>query len=134
MVKNYRDSIMESFEEYVKTQLERIIESYDLLAELPDKPGSLDVIKKQTLKISGVLRVLNTKIDKVGRNIDAFVEFSKSSKSYLKNYDFEREINTMADLYSEDVFRLKNIRLKILESLNDKKLMEKIQNLIQAVK
>jgi len=133
MVNDNGNSIMESFE-YIKTQLEGIIESYNTLSELADKSGSLDIIKKQTLKISGILQVINTKIEKSQLNTDAFVEFTKSSRYYLKNYDFAREINTMADLYSEDVFRLKNIRVKILESLNDKKLMEKIQNLLQVIK
>ena len=63
MVNDNCNSIMESFE-YIKTQLEGIVESYNTLSELADKPGSLDIIKKQTLKISGILQVLNTKIEK----------------------------------------------------------------------
>ena len=35
-------------------------------------------------------------------------------------YSFEKEITTMAPLYSNDVSRIKNMRLKILEALKNK--------------
>ena len=37
----------------------------------------------------------------------------------------------MSTLYSEDSNRLKNMRLKILESLEDKKLMDNIEYIIE---
>jgi hypothetical protein len=52
-----------------------------------------------------------------------------AGKYYLENYDFTREIETMSKLYSNDSNRLKNIRYTILYSLQDKKLMEKIDTL-----
>ena len=50
---------------------------------------------------------------------------------YLENYSFVKEIETMASLYSDDSNRLKNMRLKILESLADKKLMDNIEYTIE---
>ncbi|MEK6831136.1 MAG: hypothetical protein AABY17_00070, partial [Thermoproteota archaeon] len=60
-----------------------------------------------------------------------FSDLKSKFEYYLKNYSFEKEIETMAILYSEDSNRLKNMRLKILESLEDKKLMDNIEYIIE---
>ena len=39
----------------------------------------------------------------------------------------------MASLYSNDLSRVKNMRLKILEALEDKKMMEDIEELIEKI-
>ena len=52
---------------------------------------------------------------------------------YLDNYYFEKEIETMAPLYSNDVYRIKNMRLKILEALEDKRMMDEIEELIEQI-
>ena len=49
----------------------------------------------------------------------------------METFDFEREIEIMAQLYSEDSDRLKNMRYKILESFQEKKLNEKINDIIR---
>ncbi len=43
----------------------------------------------------------------------------------------EKEIETMAPLYSNDLKRVKNMRLKILEALEDKKMMDEVEELIE---
>jgi hypothetical protein len=49
----------------------------------------------------------------------------------LDNYYFEKEIETMAPLYSNDFKRVKNMRLKILEALEDKKMMDEVEELVE---
>ena len=121
---------MESFDEYVKRILKQILESYQLLSELPDKPGDLDIIKKEWLKTRSLFIVLIKKIENSEKNSDMYVELLKKLEYYIENYDFEREVETMFNLYSEDQHRLRNIRLKILESFEHKKLMEKVGSII----
>ena len=60
---------------------------------------------------------------------DTYVKLLKQVNYFLSNYEFEREIEAMSILYSDDSDRLKNIRLKIIESLEDKKLMENIETI-----
>ena len=120
---------MVSFDEYVKGILKQVLDSQQILLELEDKPGALKIIKNELLKINGFLRVIVKKINFSNIQSDSFVKLSKRSKYYLENYDFEREIDTMSNLYSTDPNRLKNIRLKIIESLQDKKLIETIENI-----
>jgi len=120
---------MVTFDEYIKGILKQVLDSYQILLELEDKPDDLKIIKNELLKINGFLRVIVKKINSSNIQLDSFVKLSKRSKYYLESHDFEREIDTMSNLYSTDPNRLKNIRLKIIESLQDKKLMETIENI-----
>lgn len=123
---------MVTFDEYIKGILKQILESYQILLELEDKPGDLEIIKIELLKINGLFRVAVKKIDSANVQSDNYVKLSKRSKHYLESYDFEREINTMSSLYSDDPNRLKNIRLKIIECLQDKKLLETVENIFNS--
>jgi len=120
---------MVSIDEYIKGILKQVLDSYQILLELENKPDDLKIIKNELLKINGFLRVIVKKINSLNIQSDSFVKISKRSKYYLESYDFEREIDTMSNLYSTDPNRLKNIRLKIIESLQDKKLIKTIENI-----
>lgn len=117
-------------EEYLKGVLKQILDSYSILEKLSDKPGALEIINREWLKIFGLFRVITTKLEISENSSDAFQELLKRSRHYVENYDFQREIDTMSQLYSSDTDRLKNIRLKILESLNERKLVEKVESIM----
>lgn len=122
---------MVSYQEYLKSILEKISISHNVLSKLRDNPGDLEVIKKEILKINGFFHVLVNKIDSEKFHSSDLLDLKSKIEYYLKNYSFEKEIETMAFLYSDDSNRLKNIRLKILESLADKKLMDNIGYLLE---
>jgi len=124
---------MITLDEYLKGILKQILDSYAVLNELSDKPGDLEIINREWLKIFGQFQVIINKLEKTPKNSDIYLELQKRLKLYVENNDFEREINTMSLLYSTDINRLKNIRLKILESLNERKLMEKIESIMKAL-
>ena len=117
--------------EYLKSILEKIIVAHNTLTKLEDKPGDLKIIKKEILKINGFFQVLINKIDTEKFQSNDFSDLKSKFEHYLENYSFEKEIETMAPLYSEDSNRLKNMRLKILESLADKKLMDNIEYMVE---
>lgn len=107
--------------------LNQILESYDSLWNIKDKSGDLIVIKKELLKIRGLLQVLVNKTNDVtGSDMS---ELNSKASQYLDGYFFEREIDTMSLLYADDPDRLRNLRFKIIESLQDKKLIEKIKDM-----
>ena len=120
---------MTSFDDYLRGILEQILESNQILNDLQDKLGDLEIIKKEILKINGLITVVINKLEASDNSSDDFVSLLSAGKYYLENYDFTREIETMSKLYSNDSNRLKNIRYTILDSLQDKKLMEKIDTL-----
>jgi len=117
-------------DEYFKSLLTQISETYNFLKEMKDKPGDLDIIKVQQSKIQGLIKVLCNKIETLHYESDDFSELLKVAKTYLKNYDFYNIIDTY-QLYSEDVMRIKNIRISILSSLEETKLISKIQSMLQ---
>ncbi len=120
---------MISFDEYIKGVLKQILDSYQILLELEDKSGDLKIITNELLKINGFLRVIIKKINSSNIQSDSFVNLSKRSKYYLESYEFKRELDTISNLYATDPNRLKNIRLKIIESPQDKKLIGTIENI-----
>jgi len=120
---------MTSFDDYLRGILEQILESNQILNDLQDKLGDLEIIKKEISKINGLITVVINKLKASDNISDDFVSLLSAGKYYLENYDFIREIETMSKLYSNDSNRLKNIRYTILNSLRDKKLMEKIETI-----
>lgn len=122
---------MVTYYEYLKSILEKIIVAHNTLTKLEDNPGDLEIIKKEILKINGFFQVLINKIGTEKFPSSDFSDLKSKLEYYLKNYSFEKEIETMTPLYSEDSNRLKNMRLKILESLADKKLIDNIEYAIE---
>ncbi|WP_299293234.1 hypothetical protein [Nitrosopumilus sp.] len=122
---------MVTYSEYLKNILLQIQESHVNLNEIKDKPGDLDLINKEMLKINGMIKVILTKIEPEKIPNSDFPSLKSKLRNYIDNYFFEKEIETMAPLYSDDVSRVKNMRLKIIEALNDKKMMGAIEDLIE---
>ena len=122
---------MEDFEAYLKGVLSQVTESYTILKNLRDQPGDLEIISRELAKTNGLLQVIVTKLETNKIMSDKYVQLSKAIKNFLENYYFEREIETMSKLYSDDPFRLKNIRTTILKALEDKKLIERIESLLK---
>ena len=118
---------MNSFHEYLKGILKQILNSYQILTELNDVPNDLEIINKEFSKIKGLLQVIKNKLGEKKYQSDNLVTLHKLSSRYIENYDFSREIQLLSQIYSNDPNRLKNIRSLIIESLNDRKLIEKFQ-------
>jgi phage-related protein len=120
------------FYNYLNEVLIKITDSYKIIEHLKDNPGDLEIIKKELAKITGLLKVTRKKLESIDDNSDKFVKLLTTANFFLENYSFEREIETMSKLYSEDSHRLKNIRYSIIEALNEKKLIETIYSIIGA--
>ena len=125
--------IVVTYNEYLKNILIQILSSYNILKENKEKPEDLNNIKKEMLKINGFLKVVSKKIDTDKINSPDFRIVKSKFQYYLNNYYFEKEIETMASLYSNDLSRVKNMRLKILEALEGKKMMENVEELIEKI-
>ena len=117
-------------DEYLKGILGQILVSHKILTELNDGPDDLDTIKKELSKIRGLLQVICSKLGEKKYQSDHLVVLYKLSTYYIDTYDFTREIENLAPVYFNDSNRLKNLRLLIIDSLNDKKLIEKLQAIL----
>ena len=121
---------MVDIDEYLKGILGQILASYKILTELNDGPSDLETIKKELSKIRGLLQVISSKLGEKKYQSDHLVTLYKLSTYYIGTYDFTREIENLAPVYFNDPNRLKNLRLLIIDSLNDKKLIEKLQAIL----
>jgi hypothetical protein len=124
------DIIVVTYVEYLKKILNHIVDSYHILETIEDKPGDLAKIEKQMLKINGFIKVISNKIDSDKIPTSNFKIIQKKFLEYLENYSFEKEIVTMTPLYSNDVSRIKNMRLKILEALKNKNMIDNVKDLL----
>ena len=121
---------MVTYVEHLKKILNHIIDSYHILETIDDKPGDLAKIEKEMLKINGFVKVVSNKIDPDKIPNSNFKITKIKFSEYLETYSFEKEIETMAPLYSDDVSRIKNMRLKILEALKNKNMMDNVKELL----
>ncbi len=124
---------MVTYNEYLKNILKQILYSYKILKEIKDKPEDLNNIKKEMLKINGFLKVVLKKIDTDKIAQSNFKIVKSKFQHYLDSYYFEKQIETMSSLYSNDLSRVKNMRLKILEALEDRKMMDDVEELIEKI-
>ena len=120
-------------DEYLKGILEQILNSYEILYELDDSPNDLEIIKKETAKINGLLQVIHNKLNEKKYQSDHLVTLRKLSKYYVTTYDYTREIDYVLEIYDEDPNRIKNLRILIINSLNDRRVIEKIQTILDEI-
>ena len=73
---------------------------------------------------------MRSKLDGKKYQTDHLVALYKLATYYIDTYDFTREIEILGQVYYKDSDRLKNLRLLIIDSLNDKKLIEKLQTML----
>ena len=118
---------------YLKGILGQILDSYKILAELNDNPNDLDIIKKEIAKIRGLLQVIHNKLNSEKYQSDHLVTLRKLSMYYIETYDYSREVEYLAQIYDEDPNRIKNLRILILNSLNDKRMIEKFQTIVNGL-
>ena len=123
------NGVMVTYAEHLKNILNHILDSYQILNDIEDKPGDLSKIEKEMLKINGFIRVVSNKIDTDKIPTSDFQTLKIKFSRYLENYSFEKEIKTMSSLYSDDMSRVKNMRLKILEALKNKHMMDDVKEL-----
>ena len=119
--------VLIDFNEYLKGILQQILASYKILTELNDNPSDLHTMKQEISKIIGLSLVVKNKLEGKKNQSDSFVTIYKLFSYYIETYDFSREIDVLGQVYYKDSDRLKNLRLVIIDSLNDKQLIEKLQ-------
>ena len=122
---------MVSHNDHLKRILVQMTESYRTLEAMQDRPGDLEAIKRETLKIGGLVRVCVSNVDEYRITASGFRGLRSKFRRYLEEYSFEQEIETMAGLYGNDTHRIKNMRLKILEALGDRKMMDEAEEMIR---
>ena len=97
---------MVTYIDHLKNILIQVHQSYSNLKEVKDKPGDLENIKKEMLKISGFLKVITNKIDVEKIPSSDFKPLKSKFQQYLQNYSFEQEIETQKNSFKKDLITL----------------------------
>ena len=92
---------------------------------LSDKPGDLDIIRREWHRSVNLSAALAARIDDSKHSNITLENLAKKCRKFLE-YDFIREIDLLYGLYSNDPNRLKNIRIKILEAFEESKLAKQM--------
>ncbi|MFY9300960.1 MAG: hypothetical protein WAO91_07210 [Candidatus Nitrosotenuis sp.] len=122
---------MTTYDEYLRGVLQQIDDSYTILSNLKDKPGDLEIIKRDLAKISGLAQALSNKLISNKQEYSDYQHLLLPLRFFLENHHFFRELDTMSSLYSDDPMRLKNMRLTILDALDEKNLMGHIKAILR---
>lgn len=118
-------------DDYLKGLLKQTLDSYKILTDLHDKPGDLDIMKRELGRIRGLTQVISNKLEQSGNMSNSYTELLQVSKAYLIDYDFSRTIEDALGLYSEDPDRIKSMRLSIISSLEDSELIFKVESMLR---
>ena len=77
---------MISYNEYLKKILSQTLDSYNILRGIQDKPGDLDNINKEMLKINGFIKVVTNNIDQKKIPLNDLKILQSKFSQYLENY------------------------------------------------
>ncbi len=126
-----RTTYMKTHRQYIRGLLTQLLDSYNIVSELQDKPGDLTILRQELLRIKGIMQVIVSKVDPKDYPSIDIAGLSSRAELFLNDYYFEREIYIMEPLYGDDPGRLRHIRHKILEALNEKDLTDKINDVLE---
>ncbi len=122
---------MVTYDEYFRDVLGRVLDSHQRLSELEDRPGDLPIINKEIARITALFQAIVNRVEDSKSPRASHKELAAAAEDYINTYSFEHEIRMMSPLYSEDANRIHNIRLKILESFVDRRLVNKIRHIME---
>lgn len=122
---------MATFEEYFKNILRQVDDSNTILENLRDKPGDLEIIRRELAKINGLLSAISSKLEANKQELADYQYVLSPIRKYLENHEFFREMDTLSLLYSDDSSRLKNLRLAIIGAIKENNLLGHIQAILK---
>lgn len=133
---------MPSFDEYVGIVVGQVSESAGIVRALEGRPGDLDVMRREWARTIGLVRSLAARLEGAaeaaagggeggggGPRERAYGEMAALCRAYSESYSFEREIDTMSGLYADDPGRLRNMRIKMCESYDGGRFLERLEAL-----
>ena len=131
-----------SFGEYVAGVVGQIGESARIVRALEGRPGDLDVMRREWARTIGLVESLAGRAGGAaeaaagaegggaeGRGAAAYGEMASLCRAYSESYSFAREIDTMSGLYADDPGRLRNMRLKMCETYDRGRFLERLEGL-----
>ncbi|MBC8250487.1 MAG: hypothetical protein H8E89_02715 [Candidatus Nitrosopelagicus sp.] len=121
-------------DEYFHDLMKKILNSYDIIKNLEDSKDDFLTLDLELTKINGLLRVLLRKSEEFSDKNTEFSKLQKKIQNYFENHYFIGEIEKIKEIYSDDPLRIKYIRISIVNSLQDDKMIFKIYDIAKNLK
>lgn len=121
---------MQPFGPYVRGVLVEARSAYEALGALGDRPGDLGALRREWSRAHGLLCSLAARLEAGAPDADPYRRLSRACSRYAGGYDFGREIEAVSALYAGDPGRLRSMRLKMLETLEEGGLMRAVSEAI----
>lgn len=122
---------MVTYDQYLTGVAGQVLDSHESLRAMSDGPGALEALGREDARIAALFGAIVSKVDAEREPGKLHSELAAAAGRYLERYSFAREISTASALYSDDPARARNIRLKMIESLEDGGLSRKIGHILE---
>lgn len=125
---------MVTYDQYLSDVAGQVLESHELLRSMSDGPGALEALGREAARISALFGAIASRVRAEREPGRGHAELASAAQRYLDRYSFAREIETLSALYAEDRARVRNMRLKMIESLEDGGLSAKLGEILEEMR
>lgn len=122
---------MVTYAQYLSDVAGQVLRSHESLRSMSDGPGSLESLGREAARISALFGAISSRVRAERDPGRAHVELASAAEKYLRDYSFAREIETLSALYADDAARVRNMRLKMIESLEDGGLAGRLRYILE---
>tara|TARA_B110000014_G_scaffold40342_1_gene26408 strand:- start:465 stop:842 length:378 start_codon:yes stop_codon:yes gene_type:complete len=121
-------------DEYFHDLMKKILNGYVIIKNLGDSKEDFFTLDMELTKINGLLRVLLRKLEEFSDENPEFSKLHKKIQNYFENYYFIGELEKINEIYSDDPLRIKHIKNSIINSLQDDKMIYRINEIAKDLK
>lgn len=122
---------MVTYDRYLSDVAGQVLGVHESLLDMPDGPATLEALGREDARVRALFGAIVARVGSESGPSRAHSELAAAAGRYLESYSFAREISSIAALYSDDRARVRNIRLKMIESLEDGGLAGRIRGLLE---
>lgn len=120
-----------TYDQYLRDVAGQVLRAHESLKEMPDGPGALESLGREAARINALFGAIVSRVRAEPEPSRGHLELAGAAEKYLDSYSFAREIETLSALYAGDSARVRNMRLKMVESLDDGGLAGKIKYVLE---
>lgn len=122
---------MVTYDQYLSGVAGQVLDSHESLRAMPDGPETLEALGREDARITALFGAIVSRVESEREPNKTHAELAAAAGRYLDRYSFAREISTVSGLYADDKARVRNIRLKMIESLEDGDLAGRLRRILE---
>lgn len=124
---------MVTYDQYLSDVAGQVLGAHESLRAMSDGPGSLEALGREAARISALFGAIASRVRSEPEPSRDHSDLAAAAEKYLDSYSFAREIETLSALYADDRARVRNMRLKMIESLEDGGLAGRLRYIMEGM-